>query len=91
MDDDKEINFMTDKIIEIFGVKGIIVLVPRAGFEDSDSENDSSSDREASSIKMKGLTCLSYNLFRKQDAFNHVRSILQDKLNSGIGLVLSSS
>ena len=74
---------MERKIIEIFGTEKIIVLVPGAG---SEAGSDSDSDEERSSIKMNTLKCLTYNLHRKQDTFNQVRSFLHERLNSGIGL-----
>ena len=88
LDDDKAIDVMERKIIEIFGAEKIIVLAPGAG---SEAGSDSDSDEERSSIKMNTLKCLTYNLHRKQDTFNQVRSFLHERLDSGIGLVLSSS
>ena len=81
LDDDKAIDFMERKIMEIFSAEKIIVLVPGAG---SEAGSDSDSEEERVSIKMKTLKCLTYNLHRKQDTFNHVRSFLRDRIDSGI-------
>ena len=81
LDDDKEIDFMEQKIIEIFGVDRIIVLVPGAR---SEAGSDSDSDGERSS--MNTLKCFTYNVHYKQDIFNHVRSFLRNRLSPGIGL-----
>ena len=83
LDDDKAIDFMEQKIIDIFGVVRIVVLVPGAG---SEAGSDSDSDEEHSSIKMNTLKCFTYNVHFKQDIFNHIRSFLRNRLSPGIGL-----
>ena len=81
LDDDKAIDFMERKIIEIFGSERIVVLVPGSG-SNSDSDSDSD-DSEHSSIKMNILKCLTYNSSRKQDTFYQVRSFVNEKFRSG--------
>ena len=80
LDDDRAIDFMERKIIEIFGSEKIIVLVPGSGSHD---DSDSESDEERSSIKMNSLKCLTYNSSRKQDTFIQVRSFVKDNFRSG--------
>ena len=86
LDDDRAIDFMERKIIEVFGSEKIIVLIPGSGSEDS-SDSDSDVERSISSIKMNTLKCLTYNLSRKQDTFSQVRSFVKEKFNAGMGFL----
>ena len=81
LDDDKAINFIERKIIEIFGSERIVVMVPGSESNaDSDSDSD---DSEHSSIKMNTLKCFTYNSSRRQDTFNQVRTFVKEKFRSG--------
>ena len=79
LDDDKMVNHMEQKIIDIFGRDKILVVVPKA---DSQTDSDSESDEEQTSIKMNLLKTVPFSASRNQDSFKQIRSHIKNILSS---------
>ena len=78
LDDDKMINVMEEKIIDIFGREKILVVVPKSESSDFDSD----SDEERTPIQMNLLNTVPFSVARNQDSFKHIRSYVKNIFSS---------